>query len=217
MRIFVSTIFLGALISTFISAEDNTKLIMELKSKDAEVRRAAAKSLGENGADDSKVSAALILALQDKDAFVRRFSAQSLGALKTQNKDAIPALASILNNPDEKKDNQNAAAIALGKIGSSSFSVLHSTLKNKTASMNVREKAIDAIGNLGKDAKSAVPDLIETLKENDLRLSSAVALRKIGSDAKQAKESLKSIVEDKKERDKSFKAAASAALKSIGN
>ena len=36
-------------------------------------------------------------------------------------------------------------------------------------------------------------------------------------EAKQAKESLKSIVEDKKQRDKSFKDAASAALKNIGN
>jgi hypothetical protein len=58
---------------------------------------------------------------------------------------------------------------------------------------------------------------METLKDDDLRFASAVALGKIGSEAKQAKESLKLIVEDKKLRDKSFKDAASAALKNIGN
>jgi len=217
MRYFLSVFFLGACICTFISAEDTNKLILQMKNKDPDIRRGAAKALGESGEDDSKTTAALILGLQDKDAFVRRFSAQSLGNLKTQNKDAIPALASLLNNIEEKKENQNAAAISLGKIGSASFSVLHSAFIDKSKPTNIREKAIDAIGSLGKDGKSAVPDLMETLKDDDLRFASAVALGKIGSEAKQAKESLKLIVEDKKQRDKSFKDAASAALKNIGN
>ncbi len=217
MKTFLCAIFLGTCICTFISAEDANTLILQLKNKDPEIRRVAAKTLGENGEDDAKVVAALILGLQDKDTFVRRFSAQSLGNLKTKNKDAIPALAALLNNEDEKKENQNAAANSLGKIGAESFSVLHSAFKDKSKPINIREKAIDAIGVLGKDGKYAVPDLMETLKDNDLRFSSAVALGKIGSEAKQAKESLKLIVEDKKQRDKSFKDAASTALKNIGN
>lgn len=217
MKTFLCAIFLVTCICTFISAEDTNTLILQLKNKDPEIRRVAAKALGEIGEDDPKTVVALILGLQDKDTFVRRFSAQSLGNLKTQNKDAIPALAALLNNEDEKKENQNAAAISLGKIGASSFSVLHSAFKDKSKPINIREKAIDAIGVLGKDGKSAVPDLMETLKDNDLRFASAVALGKIGSEAKQAKESLKLIVEDKKQRDKSFKDAASTALKNIGN
>jgi len=97
MRHFLSAFFFGACICTFISAEDTNKLILQMKNKDPEIRRAAAKALGESGEDDSKTTSALIVGLQDKDAFVRRFSAQSLGNLKTQNKDAIPALASLLN------------------------------------------------------------------------------------------------------------------------
>jgi len=217
MRLFFSATFLAICIATFISAEDTNKLILQLKNKDPEIRRVAAKTLGENGADEPKIVEALIHGLQDKDTFVRRFSAQSLGNLKTQNKDAIPALAVLLNNSEEKKENQNAAAISLGKIGASSFSVLHSAFLDKSKPTNIREKAIEAIGTLGKDGKSAVPDLMETLKDNDLRFASAVALGKIGSEAKQAKESLKLIVEDKKQRDKSFKDAASDALKNIGN
>ena len=88
----------------FISEDANT-LILQLKNKDPEIRRVAAKTLGENGEDEAKVVAALILGLQDKDAFVRRFSAQSLGNLKTKSKDAIPALATLLNNIEEKKEN----------------------------------------------------------------------------------------------------------------
>jgi HEAT repeat protein len=217
MRHFFSATFLCACICTFISAEDTNKLILQLKNKDPEIRRMAAKALGESGEDDAKVVGALILGLQDKDTFVRRFSAQSLGNLKTQNKEAIPALAALLNSAEEKKENQNAAAISLGKIGSSSFSVLHSAFMDKSKPTNIREKAIEALGTLGKDGKSAVPDLMETLKDEELRFASAVALGKIGSEAKQAKESLKMIVEDKKQRDKSFKDAASAALKNIGN
>lgn len=217
MRHFFSAAFLGAFICTFISAEDTNKLILQLKNKDPEIRRVAAKALGDAGEDDAKIIGALILGLQDKDTFVRRFSAQSLGNLKTQNKEAIPALAALLNSAEEKKENQSAAAISLGKIGSSSFSVLHSAFIDKSKPTNIREKAIEAIGTLGKDGKSAVPDLMETLKDEELRFASAVALGKIGSEAKQAKESLKLIVEDKKQRDKSFKDAASAALKNIGN
>lgn len=109
MKSFLCAIFLGTCICTFISAEDANTLIQQLKNKDPEIRRVAAKALGENGEDDAKVVAALILGLQDKDAFVRRFSAQSLGNLKTKSKDAIPALAALLNNEDEKKENQKCS------------------------------------------------------------------------------------------------------------
>jgi HEAT repeat protein len=103
MKTFLCAIFLGTCICTFISAEDANTLIQQLKNKDPEIRRVAAKALGENGEDEAKVVAALILGLQDKDAFVRRFSAQSLGNLKTKSKDAIPALAALLSNEDKKR------------------------------------------------------------------------------------------------------------------
>jgi hypothetical protein len=124
MRHFLSAFFFGACICTFISAEDTNKLILQMKNKDPEIRRAAAKGLGESGEDYSKTTAALILGLQDKDAFVRRFSAQSLGNLKTQNKDAIPALAALLNNIDEKKENQNAGSIHKPKTTNVLFRLL---------------------------------------------------------------------------------------------
>ncbi len=217
MRTIAIGFFLSVSVCTFLQAEDSAKLISQLKSKDPEVRRVAAKELGSLSQSDSNAINALLIGLQDKDTFVRRFSAQSLGNFKENTSIIIPALAAMFNNEDEKKENLNAAAISLGKLGPASFETLHTILKDASKSKAIKEKVIDAIGSLGKAGKGAVPELMGTLKDNELRFSSAVALGKIGTEAKQAKESLKSIVEDKKERDKSFKDAASAALKIIGN
>lgn len=217
MRSVAIGLFLSISVCTFLQAEDSAKLIAQLKNKDPETRRIAAKGLGNLSESDPKVIAALIIGLQDKDTFVRRFSAQSLGNFKENTSTIIPALAAMLKNEDEKKETLNAAALSLGKLGPASFETLHALLKDASRSKAVKEKVIDAIGNLGKAGKGAVPDLMETLKDTELRFSSAVALGKIGTEAKQAKETLKSIVENKKERDKSFKDAASAALKIIGN
>src|SRR5436189_671311 len=72
-------------------------LIKELKNSDSDLRRAAARKLGEMGADARKAGPALVTALKsDKDLFVRRFAAQALGEVGAEPKTAVPALSALL-------------------------------------------------------------------------------------------------------------------------
>ena len=59
-------------------------------------------------------------------------------------------------------------------------------VKDGKRDVEIRSKAIAAIGNIGADAKSAVPALIDALKDKDMRTDAAVALGGIGPDAKAA-------------------------------
>lgn len=202
-------------ISFYCLAQDTAKTLTQLKNKDPEIRRAAAKSLANTDGKDSAVINALVQGLKDSDVYVRKFSAQSLGAMKANAKDAVNPLAGMLNSASEKKENQQTAATALGKIGPDSFEVLLAAFKDTAKSKAVREKVLEALGDLGKASKSAVPEITDALKDTDLRFSAAVALGKIGPDASGANEALKTIAEDKKERDKAFREAVSSALKKI--
>lgn len=214
MKRFFPALVLLSLYSVGFS-QDTSKSIAQMKNKDPEIRRAAAKSLGSTEGMDSAVVQALITGLRDPDVYVRKFSAQSLGAMKANAKDAVPALAGLLNTASEKKENQQTAASALGKIGAPSLDALQTALKDTSKQSVVREKIIEALGDLGKVSKPAVPEIMEALKNTELRFSAAVALGKIGPEASEAKESLTTIVENKKERDKAFREAAQIALKKI--
>src|SRR5262245_41372105 len=58
-------------------------------------------------------------------------------------------------------------------------------LKDKSARWD-KSKVILTLGEMGVDAKVAVPALIEALKDKELRYSAAIALGDIGPDAKAA-------------------------------
>src|SRR5438045_7135993 len=71
-------------------------LIKQLKSPDSDMRREAAKKLGELGKDAKKAGPALVTALKnDKDLFVRRFAAQGVGEVGADPKLAVPALSAL--------------------------------------------------------------------------------------------------------------------------
>src|SRR5438874_1045867 len=72
-------------------------LIKQLKNTDSDMRREAAKKLGELGADAKTAGPALIAAAKtDKDLFVRRFAAQALGEVGADPKLAVPVLSGLL-------------------------------------------------------------------------------------------------------------------------
>ena len=79
-------------------------LIKKLKSSDPDMRRAAAKELGELGPDAADAVPALAAALKDSDKFVRRFAAQSLAKMGDAAKPAREPLAAILKNPAEVRE-----------------------------------------------------------------------------------------------------------------
>ena len=87
----------------------------------------------------------------------------------------------------------------------------------------MRRKAAEALGQIGPDAKSAVPALTSALtggmkkdmNDAEVRTAAAVALGGIGPDAKSALPTLTAIAEAKKGKDKTFKKAVADAIKKI--
>jgi HEAT repeat protein len=212
MKKFAGVMTLLLFVSVAARCEDIAALVKQLKDPDPEKRRAAAKVLSEAGQDAKPAVAALAQALRDKDLFVRRFAAQALGELGSDAKSAAPALAVAVK--DEKKEVGEAACVALGKMGADGVAGLTDAVKDKARDPVVRRKAAEALGQLGSDAKPAVKALTEALKDNDVRVEAANALGQIGPDAKSAIPALTAAT-DKKQRDRTFKKAATDALKKI--
>src|SRR6516162_5148467 len=79
-------------------AADIDGLVKQLKDPDADVRRSAAKLLGEAGPEAKPAVAALSAALKDRDRYVRRYAAQSLGEIGPDAKAAVPSLATAMKD-----------------------------------------------------------------------------------------------------------------------
>jgi HEAT repeat protein len=155
------------LCATAARGADADELIKQLQSGDNDARRAAARALGESGADAKTAVPALITALKDRDTFVRRFSAQSLGVLGPDAQSAIRPLTAALNDP--KKEVRGAAVIALGKLGPSGVETLIDVFRDERKDLEVRRQAVQSLGDLGSAAHSAVPALTELLKEKPVK------------------------------------------------
>jgi HEAT repeat protein len=182
-------------------------LIKQLKSKDPDARRAAAKALGEAGVDAKPAVPALVQALKDSDLFVRRFSAQALGEVGPDAaKESIPALTALLKDNKEKAEVHQAAVTALAKIRTTAVEPLLDVVKDRNKDVALRRKAVESLGAIGAEAKSAIPTLIDALgdlepspkgkkpKPIDLRNEAAAALGEIATpDDKEALEALKAL------------------------
>jgi HEAT repeat protein len=222
---------LGIVAVAAVEGAEVRDLIAKLGNKDAEVRRAAAKEIGELGADGKAAVPALRKSLRDSDLFVRRFSAEALGQIGVEAKAAIPELALAMN--DEKKEVALAAVEALGKMGASSIQALTSAIKDTNKDPAIRKQAALGLGKIGLPARSAVPALTDVLTGkignggskgknkdkdgNDIRLEVATALGSVAKpDDKDAIEALKALSEGK-QRNKALKKAAGDSLKKINN
>ncbi len=163
---------------------------IELKSKDAGVRRSAAYALGKCGADADPYVNALRQALTDDDEGVREAAAGAFGDLgRLIGEPAIPDLREHLV---AKRENsalvRRAAATALGKLRAiEAIGDLRDALGDRDAS--VRQNAAWALGAM-EPAKAAVavPQLIRLLSDDDLlvRRDVALALGNMGPAAKEA-------------------------------
>lgn len=220
--------------ATTARGADVGDLVKQLKEGDSDTRRAAAKALGEAGSESKSAVPALVAALKDKDLFVRRFSAQALGAIGPDAREAVPALKTMLSDP--KKEVQSAAAKALGKLGPSGIEALIDIIKDESKDKDIRRKAIDSIGGLGAEARSAVPVLTAVVKEppeikvkvkgktqtkkkmvpEDLRVDAAEALGALATaDDKDTIETLKELTDKQAKTPRNLKQAASNALRKI--
>ena len=148
-------------------------LTAALRDSDAEVRRAAANSLGQ--LEDKRAVPGLISALRDDDAQVRREAAWALGELG--DKRALDGLATALKDPDAEV--RHKAAWALGELNDESAApALAAALRD--SDVDVRKTAAWALGEL--DLQTAPPALIDALKDSnpDVRRTAAWALSEMG-------------------------------------
>jgi HEAT repeat protein len=205
-------------------AADVTDLVKQLQGSDPDARRAAAKSLSELGPEAKDAVPALVSALKDKDLFVRRFAAQALAEVGPDAaKQAVPALKAALT--DTKTEVVEAAAGALGKMGAEGVSALVALSKEKGRDMTLRKKAIEAIGKAGEEAKSAVPYLVELMKEapaakgkmdvGEIRMAAIAALGDLGPVAKEAVPALEAAASGADKKQRELKMALNDALKKI--
>lgn len=212
MRTLLPSLSLFLCLAAAAVAQDVAGLTKQLKSKDADVRRSAAKALAEVGKEAKAAVPELSRALKDEDAFVRRFAAQALGAIGPDAKAAVSALQGALG--DAKKEVGEAAADALGKIGPAAVSALSDVIKDKKKDESVRRRAVESVGKMGAEGKPAVAALTEALRERGVRLEAVTALGNIGPEAKAALPTLKEMSMGK-EQDKVFRNALAVAIKKI--
>jgi HEAT repeat protein len=148
-------------------------LISALRDSDAEVRRAAANSLGQ--LEDKRAVPGLLAALRDEDAEVRQQSAWALGQL--EDKRAVEGLAAALR--DANTEVRRKSAWALGQLEDPSAApALTAALRDSDA--DVRKTSAWGLGQL--ELRTAPDALIDALKDSDadVRRTAAWALSEMG-------------------------------------
>jgi HEAT repeat protein len=212
-----------ALCLTFSAlAADVEGLIKQLKDTDNDARRAAAKALADAGGDARVAAPALARAVtNDRDMFVRRYAAMALGEIGAEPREVVPALAKALD--DKRKEVQEAAAVALGKMGGAAVRPLVAVVKDGNREPEVRRKAVESLGALGSEARPAVGVLVDALKggggggkkmanADDIRIEVVIALGNIASPGDKEVIAALQNMTDKKQRDRTLKKAATDAL-----
>jgi HEAT repeat protein len=160
-----------------------TALTKALGEEDVEVRLAAVQALlAIQGAEAKEPIAALRDLLSHKESSARRDAASALGDLGVAAKGILPDLAHLLKDPDGGV--RSAAAYAVARIKSAeavraSVEIMLPGLGDKE--VRVRQEAARFLGQLGPDAKAAIPALTKALRDEDEEVSKAAieALGKI--------------------------------------
>jgi HEAT repeat protein len=170
-------------------------LTQALKSKDSELRAAAAPVLGKMGAKAKSAVPVLIDALRDKDDGVLVEVVAALAEIGPAAKEAAPALLNMIGAED-RGILESFVVVALGNLGPSVVDNLIKALPDKAVQR--RRVAAEALGLLGPNAKPAITALALSLKDSDdqVRLQAAKSLGKIGPDAKEAVSALRGALKD---------------------
>ena len=181
----------GIVLVGMLSARANApELIKKLQSNDNEVRREAARGLGDLGKDANSAIKPLVKALADEDRFVRRFAAQALGNIGPDAaKDAMAGLTKLLD--DDKQPVREASIKALAKMGPTALPALKKAL---TGPSDVQEVAIIALGGVGEGGIPVLAGVIKNAKiSTPLRRRAIEALPK-GEGARPALSALVEVV-----------------------
>jgi HEAT repeat protein len=162
----------------------------DLRAENLEMRRKAAIELFSAGKDAQKAALPVLIELlqSEKDGQVRLAVLDTVTALGPDAAPAVEALVYTLKTDyggqnKEELHQDYRAALALAAIGPPAVEGLRSVLREKK--VNVRAEAAMALGRIGPEAASAIPDLIGLLADNSDRVGNeaARALGAIGAEA----------------------------------
>lgn len=123
---------------------------------------------------------------------------ETLGRIGKGAKEAVPVLIVQLKNKDDLL--RSMTFETLGEIGEEARAAipeLVAVLQNKKNNGEIRDRASDTLGKMGKDAVLPAIALLHN-QDIDVRISAAKALGGIGRDAKAAIPDLLAILTDKK-------------------
>lgn len=133
----------------------------------------------------------LAQALEDQDDFVRMNAANALGKLRADAHQAVPALIKALKDPRNLTNMeafpytiQEMVALSLGRASTGTTEgvpALLEALPKAGGEYKMRKAVARALGEVGPQAKDAVPRLRDLLDDNDLDVRDAAeeALQKI--------------------------------------
>jgi HEAT repeat protein len=175
-------------------------LVASLKNRT--VGPGASRALAAIGSDGV---AALLEARTDKDPMTRNLVWQALAQIGPQAKAAVPDL--ILDTKDGDEGTRNVAMRVLRAIGPDAIPALLEAVKDRD-----NDYAFLALGSMGPEAKSAVPELVKLLSDpsSQVRQRSARVLGMIGRPAKEAAPALRKAHEE--DRNANVRLAAGQAL-----
>jgi HEAT repeat protein len=197
-----------------------------LGDEKAEVRRAAAEALGLFGREAKTAVPNLIATLRDESWEFRHSATEALGEIGVRDQHAVPELVRMLANEDQDDiliasvermqralELRKAVAEALRKMRPDVTRSLTEMLQDKDA--RVRTVTAQLLGEIGPEAKAAIPALMDLLQdtEHGVRFAAVQALGKMGPEAKDATADLQQLLEDE---DEQLRQAAAEALKAIG-
>jgi len=152
----------------------------ELADSDRQVRAAAAWALSQMGPKGAEAVAALAAALSDSSPQVRSLAAI---ALESMGPTAAPALSDLVRTlSDPVVYVRAAAADALGAMrpeGRRAVHTLADRLLAKDEDVMVLRSVAAALGNIGPDAKDALPALERSLKQLRVSYTAEAAIMKI--------------------------------------
>ena len=169
--------------------DDLSALLEALKDPKPEVRRYVSAAIGQIGPEAASAAPQLVDALADTDEQVRESLARSLGSLGPSAKSAaVPGLTKTLQ--DNSKSVRVAGASGLANLmtppTADDVPLAVSILKQQDPEARVFGARV--LAKLGKQAKAAIPDLLEAAKSADagIRREAIDSLAAIGPDAKTA-------------------------------
>jgi HEAT repeat protein len=189
-------------------------LIDVLKDPSSSIKVEAAHALGMIGPDAGEALPFLIQALRsDKDLEVRSSAATAIGQIGPKAEVAVLALTDALKDRDV--DVRMKTAQILPSFGLEAVPLMIKALKSPDTEFCL--SAARVLGQVGADAREAVPALTESFKNKnkavDVRMACAETLAQIGPDAKSA---IPALTEALKDGNGVIRVKAAEALSQLG-